>query len=272
MSAREPACRQGIWSDQVTLWVADEGSSSLTAWDLASGDRAPDRDFILPANVGLSERRALWSNGLTMWVTSANEDKVYAFNMPPAISIDFGADSHAVTEGEAVTVTVNLSADPRRRVAIPLTRTLLEGASADDYSGVPDSLVFETGDVLRTFTFTAIDDLLDDEGEGVKLSFETLPYRVSAGTASEIAISITDNDDAPDLVLSGASVTVPEGEAASYTVALAAPPTADVTVTVSGSSGTDVALSGLDARNRLTFTSSDWGHGSDGDGDRQPGR
>ena len=38
----------------------------------------------------------------------------------------------------------------------------------------------------------------------------------------------------------------------------ARPPTADVTVTVSGSSGTDVVLSGLDAQNRLTFTPLDW--------------
>ena len=51
---------------------------------------------------------------------------------------------------------------------------------------------------------------------------------------------------------------VTEGAAATYTVALGAPPTADVTVTVSGSSGTDVVLSGLDAQNRLTFTPLDW--------------
>ena len=74
--------------------------------------------------------------------------------------------------------------------------------------------------------------------------------------AADLAVTVADDDAV--IVLAPTSVTVAEGGAASYTVALAAPPSVDVTVTVSGSSGTDVVLSGLSGENTLTFTSLDW--------------
>ena len=51
-----------------------------------------------------------------------------------------------------------------------------------------------------------------------------------------------------------------EGEATgvSYTIMLATQPTEEITVTVSGHSGTDLTLSGLSAANTLTFTADNW--------------
>ena len=63
---------------------------------------------------------------------------------------------------------------------------------------------------------------------------------------------------APGPVLSEASLVVPEGDTDSYTVRLSHVPSADVTVTVTGHSGTDVALGGLSAAGTLTFTASNW--------------
>ena len=60
-----------------------------------------------------------------------------------------------------------------------------DGASPADYSGVPASVTFDSGEVLKTFTFSATQDDVDDDGESVKLTFGTpLPARVSAGTVS----------------------------------------------------------------------------------------
>ena len=64
-------------------------------------------------------------------------------------------------------------------------------------------------------------------------------------------MSIREND--PSLVFSDSSLTVPEGETATYTVALATLPTAEVTVRVTGVSG-DLSLD----RTRLMFTRGDW--------------
>ena len=57
------------------------------------------------------------------------------------------------------------------------------------------------------------------------------------------------------LVLSETSLTVDEGDGAgdTYTVKLSHLPTQNVTVTVSGHAGTDLALTGL-TNNTLTFT------------------
>ena len=76
------------------------------------------------------------------------------------------------------------------------------------------------------------------------------------GVSADLAVTVADDDAV--IVFSPVPLRVIEGAAATYTVALAAPPSVDVTVTVSGSSGTDVVLSGLSGENTLTFTPLDW--------------
>ena len=109
----------------------------------------------------------------------------------PAVAVSFGSAAHSVTEGGTVEVTVTLDVDPERTVTVPLTVTDQDGASPADYSGVPASVTFDSGEVLKTFTFSATQDDVDDDGESVKLTFGTpLPARVSAGTVSESTVNI----------------------------------------------------------------------------------
>ena len=109
----------------------------------------------------------------------------------PAVAVSFGSAAHSVTEGGTVEVTVTLDVDPERTVTVPLTVTVRDGASPADYSGVPASVTFDSGEVLKTFTFSATQDDVDDDGESVKLTFGTpLPARVSAGTGSESTVNI----------------------------------------------------------------------------------
>ena len=134
--------------------------------------------------------------------------------------------------------------------------------STNDYSGIPESLVFPKGQTTQTFTFTATDDLLDDDGESVLLTFGTTPHKVSPGMTDSSTFTIEDNDDPPMVVFDKSSVTVDEGDTtgAVYTVALATPPDEEVTVTVTGQSGTDLTLTGLSATNTLTFTTTTVGN------------
>ena len=62
------------------------------------------------------------------------------------------------------------------------------------------------------------------------------------------------------LVLSEASLTVVEGDTTGvdYTVELAAQPSEEVTVTISGHAGTDLTLTGLSTTDTLTFTTDNW--------------
>ena len=189
----------------------------------------------------------------------------------PEVKVQFGASTYTVAESDDTTtsnkaedqvvVTVKLDKDPERTIIIPIKSTLVGTASAADYSGVPPSVTFNSGDTSKTFTFSATPDLIDDDGEGVKLTFGTMPDpRVSAGTTKETTVSITD-DDTAEVVLHPTSLAL-TGErllGSSYTVALATEPTVAVTVTVTGHSGTDLTLAGAKLRgDSLTFTPDNW--------------
>ena len=121
-----------------------------------------------------------------------------------AVTVEFGQGTYTVAETDdaetteveehKVEIKVTLSVDPGRQVIIPITKTNEGGATSSDYSGVPASVTFDSGETEQTFTFTATADTVDDDREKVKLSFGTLPAGVTAGTTSETTVSITDDD------------------------------------------------------------------------------
>ena len=190
----------------------------------------------------------LAGGGATLAVTGTITD-----NDDPAVTVSFGTGSHTVDEGETVEVTVTLSADPEREVSIPLTATVQDGASDGDYSGVPGSVVFQSGETEKSFTFAATDDELDDDGESVALGFGDLPVGVTAGSVASSTVSITDNDTR-GVTVSPTTLSVTEGGSGSYTVVLTTQPSEDVTVEIGGASG-DVSANPTS----LTFTPDNWG-------------
>ena len=123
-----------------------------------------------------------------------NRSGQYTLSLNKDLTVRFGAAAYSATEGAAVTVTVTLSLDPERQVTIPLSKTNQGGASDDDYSGVPDNVVFESGETEQSFTVTATDDTDLDPDESEQLAFGTLPAGVTAGSPATATVSITDND------------------------------------------------------------------------------
>ena len=161
------------------------------------------------------------------------------------MTVSFGASTYTAAEGGTATVTVTLSADPERTVEVPITTTNQGGAVAADYSGVPASVTFATGETEQTITFTAAQDTVDDDGESVKLGFgTTLPARVSEVSPSETTVSIRDDDDPQVTVSFGASTyTAAEGSTATVTVTLSADPerTVEVQITTTNQGGASAA-------------------------------
>ena len=149
-----------------------------------------------------------------------------------------------MAEGASVTIKVTLNADPERTVTIPLTATNQNGASTSDYAPLQASVVFNSGDTEKTFSFTATADNIDDDDEKVKLSFGELPARVANGDTKDSIVSITDDDDPPITVQFGAgsysvdksddtgTSNVTENEVA-ITVTLSADPERTVTIPLS---------------------------------------
>ena len=113
---------------------------------------------------------------------------------------------------------MNLTADPERTVVVPLTATNQDGATSGDYTAIPASVTFEPGDTSKTFTFTAIDDAIDDDGEKVLLEFGTLPDGVTPGTVPSSTVSIIDDDAPASVAVSWAQDTYSVAEGGAVTV------------------------------------------------------
>ena len=149
----------------------------------------------------------------------------------PEVTVMFGADAYTVLEGGTQSVAVTLSADPERTVVIPLTTMPQGGAGSTDYT-VPLSVTFNTGEMLKTITFSATHDTEDDDDESVLLGFgANLPIRITQGVTNEATVSITDDDDPQVTVSFGAGTyTVPEGGTQLVTVNLSADPERTVVI------------------------------------------
>ncbi len=173
------------------------------------------------------------------------------------ITVSYEESSYAVAEGSSVTVKVKLSADPERTVTIPLTATGQGGATASDYS-VPSSVVFNSGDTEKTFSFASTDDEIDDDGESVRLGFDTLPAGVSEGTTNETTVSITD-DDVPPVTVSfeESSYTVGEGSRVTVKVKLSADPERTVTIPITATGQGGATTSDYSVPTSVVFNSGD---------------
>ena len=233
----------------------NDGETEKTIAFMATEDEVDDDNESVKLGFGSSLPARVSTGTRTETTLNIGDDD------DPVVTVMFAQTTHTVDEGGTQQVTVSVSADPERTIIIPIVPTHQGTASAADYSGVPPSVTFVSGDTSESFTFTATQDVIDDDGEGVKLGFGTMPDpRVSAGTRDEVTVNIND-DDTADIVLSSTSLTVTEEDAsgASYTVALATEPTVDVTVTISGHAGTDLNLEGIRLSNdALTFTADNW--------------
>ena len=160
-------------------------------------------------------------------------------NDHPQVNFSFGTASYTAAEGGSAAVKVVLSADRERTVEVPITTTDMDGATAADYSGVPEEATFQSGETEKTFSFAATQDSVDD-GEKVRLTFGILPTGVTSTAPSQAVVSFTD-DAAAGVSVDPTTVTMNEGESREYTVVLDSEPIAGVTVTVAGTSGTGVS-------------------------------
>ena len=108
------------------------------------------------------------------------------------VSVSFERAAYAAAEGgDAVTVTVRLSAPAKQTFTIGLVKTDQDGATEDDYSALPGSLTFAPGDTEQSFGFSALADTEADDGESVLLGFATLPPGVIAGEPAQATLTIS---------------------------------------------------------------------------------
>ena len=171
----------------------------------------------------------------------------------PDVTVSFSAASYEADEGDTVEVVLTLDQMPERQVIIPITPTKEGGAIDEDFEGVPTSVTFEEAEQRKTFTFRALQDQRDDDGESVRLTLGSLPTQVTRGTHPTTTVTINDDDDAR-VTVDTTSLEITEGGNKTYTAVLDTQPSADVTVGISVTGSADVTASD----NSLTFTEDNW--------------
>ena len=206
----------------------DSGDTEKSFTFTADDDTADDDGESVKLGFGNTLPTGVSAGTIDETTVSITDDDV------PAVEVSFEQSGYSVTEGSGVIVKVKLNADPEREVIIPIRRTN-QGASDSDYSGVPTSVTFDSGDTEKSFTFTADDDAEDDDGESVKLTFVNLPTGVSAGTTDEAVVSITDNDAPSSLTVNfrAGTYTVTEGSTVEVVLTLDDDPERTVTIPLS---------------------------------------
>ena len=205
--------------------------------------------------------------------TSAASNEAMA--TPRSAAVSFGAGSYSVNEGGTVDVAVRLNGAPGREVVVPVSAAGAGGAAAPgetgaDWSGVPENVTFGATDTEQSFTLAATQDLVDDDGESVALSFGTLPDGVTAGSPAQATVTIVD-DDAANVAPSFTSPTTFGVDENGTTVGTVQASDDDADDDITGyalSGGADQALFAIGATGALTFqTAPDYEHPQDADAD-----
>ena len=166
---------------------------------------------------------------------------------PSTVSLSVSPTSVGEEDG-ATTVTVTASLSGSVTFDADTTVTVKVGMQGDsaisgtDYRAVSDVMLTITAGASsgeKTFTLTPTDDALDEDDESL-----TVHATATGLTVSEAEVTITDDDDPPELTIADASVT--EGGEAQFTVTLT--PVSGRDVSVQWTTGDD----GADGANQAT--------------------
>ena len=188
-------------------------------------------------------------------LTAREVDKTGGLTLSPSASIN-------VPEGNTATYTVVLTHQPLSTVTVRLVQqSSANGGDTDLRVTSSQTLYFSTTnwDDTQTVTVRAAEDADSVNGS------RTISHSASGGgynVTTPVVLTAYENDNERNIVLNPvASVTVPEGGAATYTARLNLAPSANVTVTIAEGSGndddTDLTVTSP-AGKTLTFTTSDY--------------
>ncbi len=181
-------------------------------------------------------------------------------------AVSFSAASYRVSEGEAVSVTLNIVQPRSTTTAVGISCT--DGtADSADYSGCPSSVTIPANAASHSFTVQTATDSTNEADETFTVSIASVPAGVATGSPSTATVVIFDNGVVPCdncVWITAGTSPVTEGGNAVFTVHAYPPPTADVSVglvvsDVQGRSLSDFVLGRHEGYKTVTIPS---GHAS----------
>ena len=211
----------------------------------------PSRTVVLDFSAtGIDQKRILDYN---TWIILEDEAQ-------PRVTLSVAPASIAENGGQSM-VAASLNTIVESDVEVTVTTAPVVAAEADDFTQSATLLTIPAGRKNSTgnVTINAVDDAIDgpDKHFVVQGTVEVVGMEQSGLVWFPYAEGLTIRDDDEALVvLSTSSLDVAEGSSNTYTVVLGSQPTAEVTVDITGHSGTDLTLDPASAM--LTFTTSNW--------------
>ncbi len=205
-------------TDSYTVRLATEPTSTVTV-NIASNnaDVTVDPSSLTFNASGNSNR---WSNPQTVTVSAAQDDDanndsatlthtasgggygsvtdsvtvtVDDDETPPVPTVSFSASAYSVSEGDAVSVTLNIR--PVRNSATEVGITYTNGTAGNaDYSKSPVSLIIPANAGTHIFTIQTTEDQDVESNETFTLALDTVPAGVNTDSPSSVTITITDDE------------------------------------------------------------------------------
>ena len=179
--------------DGLEEWDAQEGTGKLTfsageteqTFTIAANDDEDGEDEELELGFGDLPTAVMAGDPAVATVTLEDKGLV-------ELTVSFGQAEYEIREGQEADIEVTVSPATDRRVEVPLVVVPKGGATDEDYSGVPASLVFEEGESQGTISVKVLADEVDDPGESIVLSFGELPAAVMAGDPAVATVTLED--------------------------------------------------------------------------------
>ena len=163
----------------------------------------------------------------------------------------------SVTEGNTgstnVVVTATLSAASTQQITVSFATADGTALAGSDYVAQSGPLTFAIGTTSRTMTIAVLGDVLDEPNETFLVNLSS-PVNATIGTGQAV-VTIVDNDPAPSIRITDASITEGDTGTASavVTVTLSAVSAQTVTVAYATANGTAAATDYVASSGTLTF-------------------
>ncbi len=165
----------------VNLYPYDAGTEDGTEFSLSNPDTDPQG--VISGIAGTGKFSSVRMARLT-----------FTRLTPLGTSVSLSASPNPVDEGQAVTVTVRLSAPLTNNVSIPLT--LAAGTAESGDFGSLASITVRSNQTVGEGTISTEDDA-DADDETFTVALGTLPSEVTAGSPSSVTVTIRDDDPPP---------------------------------------------------------------------------
>ncbi len=180
----------------------------------------------------------------------------YTVNPPPG-NFSFTSATYSTSEaGGLKTIVVSRTGGSYGTSQVNYATTGGTATAGQDYTAQSGTLVFNNGDVVKSFDIPILDDLLDENDETINLNLSFPTNGSILVSPSSAVLTILDNDPAPTVSID--DISSPEGNQGttqpSFRVQLSAPSGLPVTVDYATANGTATASSDyLAATGQITF-------------------